>query len=266
MRAAIIPGQGTPVTQPITSVVRVAATTSQAKILVAQLQAAGIPAFVEGDSLADEVAVSRRMLNLNGTRVMVPTQSLAAAREVLAEAQVPVEDLEAQAIGAEDPETPPMRRAADGDRAASRWPLLLTSTAAVGFAILWLGEIGVRAGEQHPYLVTERIPSGPRAGGLRERRLADGVVVHEYEDRAGIGAYDTVIGFHPDDQRSEAVDRDHDGWFESCTYTLRRGFTCEWSDTDHDGLLDRALVRDGDGREVQELRWVDGKGFVLQPR
>ena len=42
--------------QPITSVVKVATTAAQAKLFAALLQAEGIPAQVDGDSLADEVA------------------------------------------------------------------------------------------------------------------------------------------------------------------------------------------------------------------
>ncbi|MDO8348992.1 MAG: hypothetical protein Q7T30_02060, partial [Planctomycetota bacterium] len=91
-------------TQPIASVARIAATPEQAKIFVALLQAEGIPASIEGDSLADEVAVSRRMLNLNGTRVMVPTGSLERAREVLGAVQIDEAELEAQALAADAPE------------------------------------------------------------------------------------------------------------------------------------------------------------------
>ena len=62
--------------QPIESLARVASTPAQAKIFVAMLAAEGIPARVDGDSLVDEFAASQRLMNLVGTRVMVPTSAL----------------------------------------------------------------------------------------------------------------------------------------------------------------------------------------------
>ena len=49
-------------TPPIATVVRVAATPAEAKVIVARLAAEGIPAHIDGDSLSDEVAVSRRLM------------------------------------------------------------------------------------------------------------------------------------------------------------------------------------------------------------
>lgn len=89
--------------QPIESVAATAATPGQAQVFCAVLRAQGIPARVEGDLLADEWAVSRRLMNLLGTRVMVPTESLAAARELLQPASISLEDLTAQALAAPMP-------------------------------------------------------------------------------------------------------------------------------------------------------------------
>ena len=82
------------------AVARVATTPNEAKILVALLQAEGIPAHVDGESLADEVALSQRAMNLQGVRVIVPTSSLEQAREILADTAVPESELEAQALAA----------------------------------------------------------------------------------------------------------------------------------------------------------------------
>ncbi|MBL9080103.1 MAG: DUF2007 domain-containing protein [Planctomycetes bacterium] len=90
-----------------TTVVRVANSPTQAKLFVALLEGAGIPAYVEGDGLVDEFVTSRRMLNLSGVRVFVPTASLELARDVLADVTVDQDELERQALEAEDPETPP---------------------------------------------------------------------------------------------------------------------------------------------------------------
>lgn len=62
--------------QPLMSVVRTANSPDQAKMFVALLQAEGIPAHVDGDGLVDEFVTSRRMMNLTGVKVLVPTSSL----------------------------------------------------------------------------------------------------------------------------------------------------------------------------------------------
>lgn len=96
--------------EPIASVVRTAANPDQAKVLVALLQAEGVPAHVDGDALADEVAMSRRLMNLAGVRVMVPTHSIERAREILEHAAVEDDELERQALAAAESEvlpTPP---------------------------------------------------------------------------------------------------------------------------------------------------------------
>ncbi len=92
---------------PITSVVRTAATPVQASVFVALLRAEGIPATTDGESLTDEVAMSRRLMNTAGTRILVPTASLARAREVLdrdGSPPVDLDELTAQALAAEAPE------------------------------------------------------------------------------------------------------------------------------------------------------------------
>ena len=81
-------------------IVRVANTAAEAKVLVAILQAEGIPAYVDSASLADEFAMARQMMNLQGVQVRVPEGAVERAREVLANAQVDDADLEAQALAA----------------------------------------------------------------------------------------------------------------------------------------------------------------------
>jgi hypothetical protein len=79
---------------------RVASTAAEAKVLVALLRGEGIEATVDGDSLADEIAVSRRMMNLNGVQILVPAAQLEQARAFLADTAVPQDELEAQALAA----------------------------------------------------------------------------------------------------------------------------------------------------------------------
>ena len=91
---------------PLTTVVRTANSPDQAKMFVALLEAEGIPAHVDGDGLADEFATSRRRLNLVGVRVRVPTAALERAREILGPVEIDADELERQALAAEDPESP----------------------------------------------------------------------------------------------------------------------------------------------------------------
>ena len=114
---------------PIESVARVASTPAQAKVFAAILQAEGIPARVEGDNLVDEFAASRRLMNLIGTRVMVPTQGLEAAREILQPSDIDLEELTRQALAEPRQEVMPRSTAVaalvDVDRRRWRWLLLL---------------------------------------------------------------------------------------------------------------------------------------------
>lgn len=97
---------------PISAVVKTATTPEQAKLFVATLKAAGIPAFTDG-VLQDEFAVSQRMMNLISVKVMVPCNALERATEVLAKfdedgAKVDVDELTRQALTAENPDGPPI--------------------------------------------------------------------------------------------------------------------------------------------------------------
>jgi hypothetical protein len=94
------------VTATIESLVRVATTPAQAKVFVALLQGAGIPARIEGELLADEFATSRAMLNMIGTRVFVPTASLAAAQDILHPVAIDDDELARQALAAPADDSP----------------------------------------------------------------------------------------------------------------------------------------------------------------
>lgn len=101
----------------IESLLCVATTPAQAKALLATLMTAGIPARTDGDALADEFAASMRLMNLMGTKVYVPTASLARARAIATSEPVDVAELTRQALAAERPETTPSERSACGGAA-----------------------------------------------------------------------------------------------------------------------------------------------------
>jgi len=90
------------VSEPISRIVAVASTPAQAKIYVAMLRAEGIPAFVDGESAADEFAMSQRLMNVSNVRVVVPTEAASLAAEILKTRSVNAADLERQAVDAKE--------------------------------------------------------------------------------------------------------------------------------------------------------------------
>ncbi len=107
--------------EPIESVVRVATNPAQAKVFAAILQAEGIPARVEGDNLVDEFAASRRLMNLMGTTVMVPTRSLARANEILQPVTIEPDELTRQALAAQPESAASAVAPIANDPAPSNW-------------------------------------------------------------------------------------------------------------------------------------------------
>lgn len=73
----------------------------EAQVLASNLQAAGIPAYVEGGSLVDEWAMSQRLLNRLGVRVVVPEDRAEEAVEFLgSKPELSEAELAAQALAA----------------------------------------------------------------------------------------------------------------------------------------------------------------------
>lgn len=109
------------------TVVCIAGNETLARLVIARLDAAGIPARIEGDLLCDPVVASERLYSLSGTRVLVPTFALARAQEVLGALDHAPEDDAANHPSAPAPDAPapaPARpRAAPADR--SMKPLVL---------------------------------------------------------------------------------------------------------------------------------------------
>ena len=86
------------------AVVKIATSREQAKVFVALLKADGIPAFCDPDNASDEFAVAQRMMNLTNVKVYVPASELERARQVLAPMEIDAEELERQALEADDPQ------------------------------------------------------------------------------------------------------------------------------------------------------------------
>lgn len=251
-------------TQPLASTVRIATTPEQAKILVAQLQAEGIPAHVDGNSLADEFAMSRRLMNLTGVRVMVPTKSLEQAHEILARTvDIAPDDLEQQALTADDAEQAPVDRQRNVPPPARRsiWPLLGALGLAVVFLGLWLEELTKRLDATDPLF--EFVPE---PWGLRQVRRFDGSTSARYYDEDSDRIWERIDTVSPAGVvLTSCFDANGDGSWERLV-EQHGTMTATFVDQDGDGVMDTCTVDDAQGNAVQHLRWRDGAGYVIEPR
>lgn len=247
--------------EPIETCVRTANTPAQAKIFVAMLQAEGIPARVEGESLTDEFATSRRMMNLTGTKVMVPTKSIERAREILEPMQVDPEALEREAL-ATPMETPSSPRAAapapTGQMPIRGMLLVLAVGAAVLFGFLWRQAVDASMAP-HPEL--EYAWNGDV---LRETRRSDGRLLRLLHDTDRNGTYERLEQFDAANNKVLECDRETAGTYLRAIERRSGGMVATWTDDDGDGLLDSAVVSDRDGKVVQRLVWLAGTGYVLR--
>jgi hypothetical protein len=97
---------------PVTVVAHVARDASEAQVLAANLNAAGIPAYVENAALVDHYAMSQKLMNRMGVRVHVMSDRVEEAREFIADRpQISDDELEAQALAAVPEDEPPLATA-----------------------------------------------------------------------------------------------------------------------------------------------------------
>jgi CBS domain-containing protein len=245
---------------PNTVVVKIASSPAQAKIFVALLQGEGIPAFVDGDSLTDEFAMSRKLMNLAGVKVMVPKSSLEQAKKVLEATDVDAEDLERQALAAggegerverEAPTRPP---AAPGSLA--RPAAFVGIAAAFVFFLLW--QNAANAAPSHPLYTYEHTGTT-----LREYLRRTGELLRTYEDVDKDGAYERIVYVDPDRRLTEIADQmDRNGNYGRIETRLADGTVILWTRSSDATTFDRIVVTTKDGTVLQTLVWQDGRGFV----
>lgn len=256
--------------RPLASVVKVAADPAQAKLLAARLQAEGIPAYIEGDSLADEMAMSQRLMNLTGVKVLVPTTSLERAKELLGPDDVAIglDELTAQALAAAPAvgaEFAKRQAAAQGTGVGavggggSRLWAIAATLLAVVFAGLWLETRAEAAQIDNPLLEYVRTPNG-YVTHLRK----SGARIAEAIDADADGHYEQFRYFGRGVEQ-ELLDRDGDGLHEAMV-ERRQGLVFRWRDVDGDGLFDLCEVAGSDGATRQELRYVPERGFDVAPK
>lgn len=253
--------------QPIESVARIASTPAQAKIFLAMLHAEGIPARVDGDSLVDEFAASQRLMNLVGTRVMVPTSALQRAQEVLQPVAVDPEELAREAAVGASPPPPALESneaaktaAADSTRNLLLALLALAIGAAALFAFLWHRAVNAIAGISPD---TRMYWDG---NVLCEERIRDQQLLRRSHDLDQDGLFERTEMFGSGTKPVVVYDHYTDGLYLRCVESRPDGFTTTWTDEDRDGLFDVGVVADRQGKQLQTLRWAAGTGFVQPPK
>jgi hypothetical protein len=239
-----------------------ATTPDHANLLRALLQGAGIPAHVDGTMLADEFAISQRMMNQQGVKLMVPHDRLAEARDVIASAAVSEDELERQAMAAGgEEESAPATPETNGGH--GRLTLLLGILSVI-FGSLWM-QARAHAAVSHPLLHLDRVGD---AGVWTDTWRHNGMPAQRRFDRDGDGHCEEIESFNRDGQlTTTAFDRDADGMWENLIEHRIGGEKIQWTDDDRDGRFDRGEVRGPDRQVItQVLRYVPGQGVAIEPR
>ncbi len=238
-------------------VVRTAATPAEAKVLQALLEADGIRAIVDGDSLADEIAISRRIMNLSGVQVRVASAQFDAARELLGATAVDEDELVAQALaGSPDAEQPPAPPAHGSSRGTvGRVALLLCCGAAVTFFSLWRGAVEHQGPRQYDQ---QDLPDG-----YRLTRRSTGTVAFEFQFDASHMHLVELRSYGPDGallRRSrQPIDED---FYAEIEELHADGLRTIWRDTDGDRRYDQCIILDQAGNEVRHQHWAGADGWV----
>jgi hypothetical protein len=253
----------------------------EARIIAAVLEDAGIPVFVAGGMLADEFALSQRMMNLQSVAVQVPKDRLADAEQALAAARAGGEALVQDEVDVGAPAPEPAEPVAAAPRSRSRGWTILCALLALGFAVLWVDARNALADARtSPFLDYEPTSDGWRFRSKSSRAIAqssrdadrDGIPeATTWHDRAGRPtqtAHDVdenneverTETFGPDGRRTtESRDADGDGRFELVRNFHPDGTESTWQDVDGDWIPDRCEVRGADGTKlVQEWRAAEG--------
>ena len=246
----------------------------EAQVIAGVLHDEGIVAQVEGQLLADEFAVSQRLMNLQGVRIFVRTEDLERAKRALEAAKQAgrAMDEEAEPPGPVPPPSP---------NYALRWALGLGILAAV-FGVLWLdASAEVRAMSAGPLTSFEPIEGGFRSHWLETGALSaegvdadqsgvpeqvtyynrEGVKLHVAHDENQNGVIELYVTYAPDGREStHAVDRDENGIPEMITELWPDGLRVVWRDDNQDGNFEvrEVLDKDGNPLRVQEHRGREG--------
>lgn len=267
----------------------------EAEWLVGALKGHGIHAIVFGDGLADEFAMSQKLMGLGGgVRVMVPRGALEAAREALAqlEQERPTpEALEAafEAAPALESEEASPTESAPSSRTGSTAAIVLLTAAVIvlgGIALKQRDTISAYESENHVTKVRwlgDRLEYRWREGGARARVYIDRGNDYVYEeaweyDRTGRPfrhsldknqneIYELTLNTDAEGKPVlRVIDENENGIPERFEYAPQDGVTERWLDSDEDWRAERLEFVDAATGEVLEAFEHRGRrGYVRIP-
>lgn len=246
---------------------RTATTPAEAKVLVARLQANDIQATIDGESLADELAISRRAMNLAGVQVRVAAADLERARAILAEDVVDADELTAQALAAGPAPGPQPASATAGAPARSRSRATPVAVVAVLAAAAFFTAWQDAAAQLRAYaaFADPRQRFEPTADGWRFVDRQSGVIRSHVVDRDGNRIPERTEQFDAAGRLvSRLGDPDQDQRIDTFEEFLADGVTAHWRLSVGDGAserLEHLEVRDKDGAVLRRQRW-DGTGYA----
>jgi len=240
---------------------RMAKSPFEAKIIAAVLDDAGIPAFVASGMLADEFALSQRMMNLQGVKVQVAEENLEKAEAALAAAKRSGEELLKDVDtddGADDADVPPP---ADGPPAGggktSAWAAMF-AIVAITFGYLWIDSRASYARATRDLLRTTE----QTGDGVAQRWKHNGELAMYCVDADRDGLFEEQRFYNRDGVHwSTTFDVDENGMMELVVEVDGEG-TIKWYDTDQDGTFERNEVLNAAGEVVAAQERRPGQGYV----
>ncbi len=270
-------------------VVAAAANTFEAQFLAGALQDEGIPTHVDEDHLADEFAMSQKMMGLQKVRVMVPKDRLDDARAIIA-ALPDREPADGDSVpweqpGGESDEAPPARAPTAGRGAYLFW-MVLFAGAAIVMTFLYLQERAINlnaTGSDGVFTwgwvdgkLVSRWNDGGALASIAHDADADGYAEQtEHFDRQGRkttiwldenedGTSERSFHFVPANTKWAycAWDDDEDSHPETIVYPTAGGRFWRWIDEDKDGYWEvRELVKEDDGTVLMRHEDAGEEGF-----
>lgn len=268
-------------------VFRTARTPIEAELIASILHDAEIPAFVAGGLLADEFAMSQRLMNLSSVAVQVPRSRVQDAEAALAAARAGAASVDEAAARSLEPNPVPAPTTTPGPAAPTRPSWVLTFGLAcltVAFLVEWLdtrAELRVARQAGLTYATNE----GP--GTLVYRWRDDDRVAGRITDMDGNGIPEVHAAYNRDGEPTNtAYDKDQNGIFERFGLLSAAGNTAAiaydddqdgrverieeergassvvFVDADRDRRCERIEQRDRSGKLVRAWVWRDDGGFV----
>ncbi len=266
---------------------RQARTPFEAKVIAAVLQDAEIPVLVPGGGmLADEFAVSQRLMNQQGVSVRVPADRVADAEAALAAAKRSGEQLAAELgdepLAAEEAATAGASASERGGVRPWGWTLALAGVALV-FATLWAkSETALAHATRFPLWETRSVETGSLSEWTHNGAIAyemvdvdrDGIIERQHShDRQGNlrftafdedenGIYERFTAYALSGaEAAHWFDRDQNGIMDELV-ELRGAERAAMIDADQDGLIDRIEVRSDQGAVLATQEYRPGVGYV----